>query len=138
MPVPDEARFDTFTFALGHLHLIDVRPDGSFFFRIFGTASSHPLDYHKQPTSALRPPAFRRLVENDYRECVALGEPTLRQIRIDGTNRSGRFHRVLLPYGGPDGPPDLLVAGIEEEPGIAEVLSHPAFRPDALSLEARI
>ncbi len=139
MPAPEMARFENFAFALGHLHLIDVRPDGGFFFRLFGTASYHPLDYHKRPISDLQPPAFRELVEADYRECVALGEPTVRLIRIEGIVRSGCFRRVLLPYGPADGPPEMLVAGVEEERGITEVLRDPAFnrQADALVLEAR-
>jgi len=127
MPPPELARFEPFAFAVGHLHLIDVRADGGFFFRIFGTASNYPLDYHKRATADIQPPEFRDLIEGHYRECVDAGAPTLREVSIDGARRAGRFVRVLLPYGEPGGPPTLMIAGIEEEPGISDVFRDPAF-----------
>lgn len=127
MPPPELARFEPFAFAVGHLHLIDVRPDGSFFYRIFGTASSYPLDFHKRSTAEIQPAEFRNLVEGHYRECVAAGKPILREISIDGARRTGRFVRVLLPYGESGAAPTLLIAGIEEESGISDVFRDPAF-----------
>ncbi len=139
MPPPELARFEPFAFAVGHLHLIDVRPDGSFFFRIFGTASNYPLDFHKRTTAEIQPAEFRDMIEGHYRECVAAGAPTLRDVSIGGARRAGRFVRVLLPYGESGGAATLLIAGIEEDPGISDVFRDPAFMagPSRLAIAGR-
>jgi hypothetical protein len=139
MPPPEYAGFDPFVFAVGYLHLIEARADGSFFYRIFGTASYYPLDYHKRETSVIVPPAFRSLVESDYRACVAAAAPVLHEVELAGPMRTGRYRRLLLPYGPPGGQPTLLVAGCEEEPGLGEVVRDAVFRPQPveMAIEAR-
>ncbi len=129
MPLPECAGFDPFMFAVGHMHLIDVLANGGFFYRIFGTASYHPIDYHKRETSDVVPDALRALVESDYRACVETAAPVLREIEIAGPQRAGRYRRLLLPYGPPGGPVALLMAGAEEDPGLADILRDPVFRP---------
>ncbi len=130
IPAPHLARFEPFTFALGHIHLIDVLPEGGFHFRIFGTASFHPLDYHKRDTADIRPVALRDLVEADYRAVHALAEPMLHEVELTGPRLSGIYRRILLPYAEPGQTPSLLVSGIEEEPGVADVFRDPVFRAD--------
>jgi hypothetical protein len=132
IPPPHLARFEPFTFALGHIHLIDVLPEGGFHFRIFGTASSHPLDLHKRDTADIRPLAFRDLVEADYATAVERGGPILHSVELAGPRRSGIYRRILLPYAEPGQKPSLLVSGIEEEPGVADVFRDPAFRADPI------
>jgi len=130
IPPPHLARFEPFTFALGHIHLIDVLPEGGFHFRIFGTASFHPLDYHKRDTADVRPAAFRDLVEADYGTVVARAEPMLHEVELTGPRRSGIYRRILLPYAEPGRTPSLLVSGIDEEPGVADVFRDPVFRAE--------
>lgn len=130
IPAPHLARFEPFTFALGHIHLIDVLPEGGFHFRIFGTASFHPLDYHKRDTADIRPVALRDLVEADYATVVERGEPMLHEVELAGPRRTGIYRRILLPYAEPGQKPSLLVSGIEEEPGVADVFRDPVFRAD--------
>ncbi len=139
MPPPESAGFDPFVFAVGYLHLIEARADGTFFYRIFGTASYYPLDYHKRETSVIVPPAFRDLVDADYRACVETAAPVLNDVEIAGPQRTGRYRRLLLPYGPPSGRPTLLVAGCEEEPGLGDVVRDAVFRPQPVEMayEAR-
>jgi hypothetical protein len=130
IPPPHLARFEPFTFALGYIHLIDVLPEGRFHFRIFGAATSLPLDLHKRDTADIRPVAFRDLVEADYGAAAERGEPMLHDVEITGPRRSGLYRRILLPYGEPGRKASLLVSGIEEEAGVADVFRDPVFRAD--------
>ena len=135
MPPPEFARFDAFPFAIGHLHLIEVRPGGRFFYRIFGSSSHYPLDYHRRTTGQIRPDALRAVVEADYCDVVETGAPSLREITIAAPRREARFRRLLLPYGPPGGLPTLMVACVDEEPALADIFRDPAFAAGA-ELEA--
>ncbi len=129
MPAPDCARFDAFTFAIGRLHLIEVRADGHYFFRIFGSMGSRHLDFHRRETVEIRPAAFRSLIECGIAEVVAGGAPLLHDIAVEIPRRRCSYQRLLLPYGPPAGPAELLLVCTDEEneKDAAEVFRDPMF-----------
>lgn len=133
MPCPELARFDFFTFAIGHLHLVEACPDGRFFFRIFSSMGRQYLDYHRRDTSAIRPASFRALIEGGLSEVVATGMPALHDITIEipAPRRACSYQRLLLPYGPPGGRASLVLVGIDDadEAATAEVFRDAMFLP---------
>jgi hypothetical protein len=127
LPHPSSATFDAFLFLIGRVHLVDAAADGTFRYRLYGTASVYPLDVHKRTTAAIKPAALRALVEADYRECVAEAVPIYREVTMAGPRRSGKLRRLLLPYASDGKTPDLLVVGIDEEPALADIFRDPLF-----------
>ncbi len=139
MPDPGLARFDTFTFAIGRLHLIEIREAGRYFFRVFGTMGGQHVDFHRREISQIRPPAFRELIERGIAAAVAAGAPLLDEITIEIPRRRCRYQRLILPYGPPAGPPTLLLVCVaeESEKEVAEVFRDPMFAVPAGTAAAR-
>jgi len=137
LPHPCKATFDSFLFMIGRVHLVEIGADGTLYYRLYGTGSAYPIDAHKRTTASIRPAAFRTLVEESYRECVAEAGPVYREVAVTGPRRAARMHRVLLPYASDGRTPDLIVTGFYEEPGLADIFRDPAFCPmtDDLVLE---
>lgn len=129
MPPPELARFDAFMFAIGRLHLVEVRGGGRFYFRVYGSSGMQYLDYHRRETAQMQPPAFRAVVEQDFAEAVAAGAPVLHETEAAIPRRTCRYQRLMLPYGPPAGPAKLLLAVLDEEneADVAAVFRDPMF-----------
>ncbi|MBI1245380.1 MAG: hypothetical protein GC202_10275 [Alphaproteobacteria bacterium] len=129
MPRPEQACFDDYTFAIGRLHLIEVREGGRFYYRVFGSRNHHLLGYHRHETSVIQPPSFRAFVERDLTDFLAAGAPVLQKIDIAIPARRCSYQRLMLPFGLPGGTVNLILACVDEEneADMYEVFRDPMF-----------
>ncbi|NBB83459.1 MAG: PAS domain-containing protein [Alphaproteobacteria bacterium] len=112
MPAPSEIRPEGLRGALGYVNLIDVLDAPPWFrFRLVGTeiAAAYGRDMTGQPIDAVRPPAYRDGIVDQFRAVVGERQPLLHEIRFQLDWKTHWLVRLSLPLGTADGPVTRLI-----------------------------